>query len=138
MPLSIGLLQQRKQGAAQLQAGDCYCLGAQVAPVRDGPTWNQYFHGSPLYFKGDFLALSYLLSGVSLSLAGSSHSALGNRRQGTLFPTLIRQLYHSRKSASLLKAFLWSCMSSYFFFVVVVVCLFIKRSNMPILTTVVN
>lgn len=38
MLLSIGLLQQRKQGAAQLQAGDFYCLGAQAALVRDGPT----------------------------------------------------------------------------------------------------
>lgn len=49
------------------------------------------FPWQSLAFQGWFIALSYLLSGVSLSLAGSSHSALGNRRQGTLFPTLIRQ-----------------------------------------------
>lgn len=56
-----------------------------------------------------------LLAGARLSLAGVSHSALGDRRQGTLLPTLIRQ-YHSRKSVSFLKVsgFLWSCMSSYF------------------------
>lgn len=61
------------------------------------------FPWQPLAFQGLVHCPELLLSGVSLSLAGSSHSALGNRRQGTLFPTLIRQPYHSRKSVSFLK-----------------------------------
>lgn len=95
------------------------------------------FPWQSLAFQGWFIALSYLLSGVSLSLAGSSHSALGNRRQGTLFPTLIRQtslqeIHFPLEGFFFLFLFLWSCMSSFFF-----VYLF-KRSNMPRLTTVVN
>lgn len=68
-----------------------------------------------LAFQGVADCPELLLAGARLSLAGVSHSALGDRRQGTLLPTLIRQ-YHSRKSVSFLKVsgFLWSCMSSYF------------------------
>lgn len=85
-----------------------------------------------LGFQGVVDCPELLLAGARLSLAGVSHSALGDRRQGTLLPTLIRQ-YHSRKSVSFLKV-------SGFFVVLYVLLLLklffylFKRSNMPRLT----
>lgn len=55
-----------------------------------------------LAFQGVVDCPELLLAGARLSLAGVSHSALADRRQGTLLPTLLRQ-YHSRKSVSFLK-----------------------------------
>lgn len=78
-------------------------LGSTSCTSSGWSNMKSVFPWQPLAFQGPAHCPELLLAGVSLSLAGSSHSALGNRRQGTLFPTLIRQPYHSRKSVSFLK-----------------------------------
>lgn len=60
------------------------------------------FPGQHLAVQGGVDCPELLVAGARLSLASVSHSALGDRRQGTLLPMLIRQ-YHSRKSVSFLK-----------------------------------
>lgn len=89
-----------------------------------------------LVFQGLVHCPELLLSGARLSLAGSSHSALGNRRQGTLFHissgshTTLGNQFPSWRFQVFVVLYVLLLFKLFFYL--------LRRSNMPRLTTVVK